>query len=761
MIEQRFVNVAIQTPLYNTFDYLWPFNEDPIIGGRVVIPFGRQTKVGIILSHSDKTDIPTTKIKAIKSIIDSSPVFDKDMLKMLFFASQYYQHPKGEVLFHALPLLLREGKPNELKKETVKICRLIESYSSNHSFAIEAEQLETRIADADLLNRELKRAPKQKNLYELLKNSSFPSIELKELGHSTATINALKAKGIIEEVAIEVAPSEYPADAHWTKTYSGANNALTLNKEQATAVGVIATLKENFNTWLIEGITGSGKTEVYLHLIDTVLKAGKQVLVLIPEIGLTPQTISRFNARFSVPIAMLHSKLNDNARLKAWQQAKSGDIAIVIGTRSSVFTPFKNLGLIIIDEEHDSSYKQQEGFRYHARDIAITRAKPLNIPVILGTATPSLETLHNTKIGKFKLLSLTKRAGNASLPKQHLIDLKNQPLEAGLSHPLIQVMRTHLASNNQVLLFLNRRGYAPALLCHECGWIAECRHCEKSYTLHQAINKLRCHHCDHQIKTPVQCYSCGSTQLMPAGIGTEQLEEKLTQLFPGVPISRIDRDTVSKKGELEDELELINQGGRRIIVGTQMLAKGHHFSDVTLVALLDVDGALFSADFRSAEHFGQLFTQVSGRAGRASKPGTVYLQTHHPEHPWLTMLFKEGYKGLSEMLLKEREETLLPPFSHLACLRAESIQSQLANQFLMAIKNELKASPYFDNNLWILGPVPSLLAKRQGRFRWQLLIQHKDRQKLHQQLNLLNAILSHQTTGNKLRWSLDIDPLDN
>ncbi|SET35309.1 primosomal protein N' [Thorsellia anophelis] len=736
-----FVSIALQIPLYNTYDYIWPFEVEPTIGGRVLVPFGRQKKVGIILESKISSDIPTHKLKPVIDRFDDSSILDEHIFELLKFASRYYQYPLGEVIFHALPTRLREGHPLIEPKETYRCLWHVNS-------SIEPSEI--------LLP---KRAKKQIELYQLLIDTPSTSNELKAIGYSDSIIKSLSDKELIQEVKLDI-QTEESIPANWQDSYEQPNNALILNREQATAVGIISTHIDTFNTWLIEGVTGSGKTEVYLHLIDIALQAGKQVLVLIPEIGLTPQTISRFQARFKVPMAVLHSKLNDKARLKAWNEAKTDACAIVIGTRSSIFTPFKNLGLIIIDEEHDTSYKQQEGFRYHARDLAIIRAKTLNIPIILGTATPSLESTYNAKIGKFQLIQLTHRAGNALLPKQHIIDLKNQPLESGLSHQLMHVMRTHLAANNQVLLFLNKRGYAPALLCHECGWIAECKHCEKYYTLHQAIKKLRCHHCDHQKTMPIQCEKCGSTQLMPAGIGTEQLAEKLAELFPGVPISRIDRDTVGRKGQLEEELDIIYQGGRRIIVGTQMLAKGHHFADVTLVALLDVDGALFSADFRSAEHFGQLYTQVAGRAGRASKPGEVYLQTHHPEHPWLMTLFQSGYAGLSDMLLKEREMTMLPPYAHHACLRAESIQSQHANQFLISIRNQLRLHPNFDANLWVLGPVPALMAKKSGRYRWQLLFQHTSRQDLHRQLTLIFSLIQADVNLSKIRWILDIDPLE-
>lgn len=415
--------------------------------------------------------------------------------------------------------------------------------------------------------------------------------QVAELDFTDATLQTLRRKGLCELA------SETPAFTDWREHYAVAGERLRLNTEQATAVGAIHSASDGFSAWLLAGVTGSGKTEVYLSVLENVLAQGKQALVMVPEIGLTPQTIARFRERFNAPVEVLHSGLNDSERLSAWLKAKNGEAAIVIGTRSSLFTPFKNLGVIVIDEEHDSSYKQQEGWRYHARDLAVYRAHSEQIPIILGSATPALETLCNVRQKKYRMLRLTRRAGNARPALQHVLDLKGQRLQAGLAPALIARMRQHLQADNQVILFLNRRGFAPALLCHDCGWIAECPRCDHYYTLHQAQHHLRCHHCDSQRPVPRQCPSCGSTHMLPVGLGTEQLEQVLAPFFPGVPISRIDRDTTSRKGALEQHLAEVHRGGARILIGTQMLAKGHHFPDVTLVALLDVDGALFPQIF--------------------------------------------------------------------------------------------------------------------------------------------------------------------
>ena len=508
-------------------------------------------------------------------------------------------------------------------------------------------------------------------------------------------------------------------------------------------------------------MTGSGKTEVYLSVLENILAQGRQALVLVPEIGLTPQTIASFRERFNAPVEVLHSGLNDSERLSVWLRARNGEAAIVIGTRSALFTPFSRLGVIIIDEEHDSSYNQQEGWRYHARDLAVFRAREEGIPIVMGTATPALETLHNVQMSKYRQLTLSKRAGNAKPTVQHLLDLKGLPLKVGLSQPLLKRMKTHLQADNQVILFLNRRGYAPALLCHECGWIAECQRCDHYYTLHQNHRQLRCHHCDSQRPVPQQCPKCGSTHLVSVGVGTEQLENELAPLFPDTPITRIDRDTTSRKGSLEQHLADVHQGGARILIGTQMLAKGHHFPDVTLVALLDVDGALFSADFRSAERFAQLYTQVSGRAGRAGKQGEVILQTHHPEHPLLQILLQQGYDAFAKQALAERKSVFLPPYTSHIIVRSEDHDNQQSALFLQQLRNLLEASPLKDDALWIMGPVPALQAKRSGRFRWQLLLQHPSRQLLQRLIKTSQPLINTLPQARKVKWTLDVDPIDS
>ena len=679
-------HVALPVPLPRTFDYLLPEGMTVKAGCRVRVPFGKQQeRIGIVVSVSDASELPLNELKAVVEVLDSEPVFTHSVWRLLLWAADYYHHPIGDVLFHALPILLRQGRPAA-------------NAPMWYWFATEQGQA------VDL--NSLKRSPKQQQALAALRQGKIWRDQVATLEFNDAALQALRKKGLCDLA------SETPEFSDWRTNYAVSGERLRLNTEQATAVGAIHSAADTFSAWLLAGVTGSGKTEVYLSVLENVLAQGKQALVMVPEIGLTPQTIARFRERFNAPVEVLHSGLNDSERLSAWLKAKNGEAAIVIGTRSALFTPFKNLGVIVIDEEHDSSYKQQEGWRYHARDLAVYRAHSEQIPIILGSATPALETLCNVQQKKYRLLRLTRRAGNARPAIQHVLDLKGQKVQAGLAPALITRMRQHLQADNQVILFLNRRGFAPALLCHDCGWIAECPRCDHYYTLHQAQHHLRCHHCDSQRPVPRQCPSCGSTHLVPVGLGTEQLEQTLAPLFPGVPISRIDRDTTSRKGALEQQLAEVHRGGARILIGTQMLAKGHHFPDVTLVALLDVDGALFSADFRSAERFAQLYTQVAGRAGRAGKQGEVVLQTHHPEHPLLQTLLYKGYDAFAEQALAERRMMQLPPWTSHVIVRAEDHNNQHAPLFLQQLRNLILSSPLADDKLWVLGPVPALAPKR-------------------------------------------------
>ena len=724
------VRVALAVPLPRFFDYLYLPDLTPIVGGRVLVPFGSQKRVGIVVDLPASSDVAKEKLKPIIDVLDAESLFNSTTWDWLAWSANYYRAALGDVLFQALPVKLRHGESAVKNDRT--FWRI------------------TELGKQALESGELKRAKKQIEALNLLLTQDL------EKGNneiSSAIWSALKGKDYVEEIIV---PTEQKS---WQKALGdnplvNLDNRLTLNKQQALAFSQLL-FQEGFNVWLLEGVTGSGKTEIYLQYIEEVLKKGKQVLVLVPEIGLTPQTVRRFQARFNVEIDVLHSNLNDTQRLNVWERARTGQSAIVIGTRSALFTQFSDLGLIILDEEHDGSFKQQDGWRYHARDLGIVLAQKLNIPILLGSATPSLESVNNVQNGKYHHLVLSKRAGNATALRQFVIDLKHQRIQNGLSEPLLKRMQEHLEKGNQVLLFLNRRGFAPVLLCHECGWIDECHHCEKPYTYHQHQCVLRCHHCGAQKTVPMQCGHCGSTHLVTTGLGTEQLEETLKARFPQYNIARIDRDSTARKGKLEGYLEDIQQGKSQILIGTQMLAKGHHFPNVTLVALVNVDNALFSLDFRAEERLAQLYVQVAGRSGRAEKQGEVVLQTHYPDHPLLTTLLEKGYQAFAEETLKLRHNMGLPPFSFQALFKAQCRHSEEAENALSQL-----ASFFYEQKiegLQVLGPIPAPFSKKAGQYRWQLLLQHASRKQLQAALSRYSPEL---IKSSQVRLILDVDPLD-
>ena len=724
------VRVALAVPLPRFFDYLYAPDLTPIVGGRVLVPFGSQKRVGIVVDLPASSDVAKEKLKPIIDVLDTESLFNSTTWDWLAWSANYYHAALGDVLFQALPVKLRNGESAVKNDRT--FWRI------------------TELGKQALESGELKRAKKQIEALNLL---LMQNLEKGNNEISSAVWSALKGKDYIEEIIVPTEQKSWQ-QALGNNPLVNLDNRLTLNKQQALAFSQLL-FQEGFNVWLLEGVTGSGKTEIYLQYIEEVLKKGKQVLVLVPEIGLTPQTVRRFQARFNVEIDVLHSNLNDTQRLNVWERARTGQGAILIGTRSALFTQFSNLGLIILDEEHDGSFKQQDGWRYHARDLGIVLAQKLNIPILLGSATPSLESVNNVQNGKYRHLVLSKRAGNATALRQFVIDLKHQRIQNGLSEPLLQRMQEHLEKGNQVLLFLNRRGFAPVLLCHECGWIDECHHCEKPYTYHQHQRVLRCHHCGAQKTVPIQCGHCGSTHLVTTGLGTEQLEETLKARFPQYNIARIDRDSTARKGKLEGYLEDIQQGKSQILIGTQMLAKGHHFPNVTLVALVNVDNALFSLDFRAEERLAQLYVQVAGRSGRAEKQGEVVLQTHYPDHPLLTTLLEKGYQAFAEETLKLRHNMGLPPFSFQALFKAQCRHSEEAENALSQL-----ASFFYEQKiegLQVLGPIPAPFSKKAGQYRWQLLLQHASRKQLQAALSRYSPEL---IKSSQVRLILDVDPLD-
>ncbi|MGR6980748.1 primosomal protein N' [Testudinibacter sp. P27/CKL/0425] len=734
----RLIRVALAIPLARYFDYLIDDAAVVAIGSRVIVPFGRQQRVAIVIEFPQQTEVAQAQLKSVIRVLDPQSIFTPELYPLLTWSATYYQTGLGEVLFQALPIKLRQGEADH---------RAVESF---WQITPQGEQA--------LANHSLVRAKKQQQALAQLANE--PNAEQPQ-EFSRAIYTALEQKGLIarETVSHQITPWQTALEC---SDWLNVQNKLRLNKQQALAVGAV-NFAQGFNTWVLDGVTGSGKTEVYLHLMENVLAQGKQVLLLIPEIGLTPQLVRHVQQRFRLPISILHSNLTDAQRLLAWQQAKSGESAVVIGTRSALFTQFQQLGLIILDEEHDLSYKQQDGsWRHHARDLAVMRAKNNGISLVLGSATPSLESLANVANGKYRHLILNQRAMNSTALQHRVLDLKKQRVDRGLSEQLLHLMRQHLEKGNQVLLFLNRRGYAPILLCHECGWIAECQHCERPYTYHKKQNILTCHHCERKVKIPQQCPECGSTHLITSGVGTEQLESVLAEKFPDYGIARIDRDTTARKGAMENQLKQIKTGQRQILIGTQMLAKGHHFPDVTLVAMVNIDGALFSEDFRSEERLAQLYVQVAGRAGRGDKAGEVVLQTHFPDHPLLQTLLRQGYDEFAKQALQQRQIIGLPPFAAQALFRVKSKNSQSAVDYLTQIATffETYSRQTKLEGLQILGPIEALHAKKAGQYHWHLLLLHRSRAVLQ---HCLQHFSNHKMALNldqSVRCILDIDPQD-
>jgi len=729
-----YLNIAIASPLRQHFDYLPPKGSENTnfqVGSRFLIPFGRRTVTGILVGISDHSDVPTNKLRPALKLLDSEPLLSTEIMSLLQWASDYYHHPIGDALQHALPVLLRQGKKAAARTETV--WQLSETGQS---------------ATLD----ELKRAPKQAALLQQLQVSPTTSFTKDDFNqqHSqwrTPLAGLVKRNWVIESQRRGLLKQSTDSDM-----------APELNNEQRAAIGSVSANMEGFQAYLLDGVTGSGKTEVYLGIIEHALTQGRQALVLVPEISLTPQTVSRFQRRFDVPIAVMHSGLGKSERLDAWLAARNGEAKIVIGTRSALFTPMATLGVIIIDEEHDTSFKQSTGFRYHARDLAVLRARQLNIPIILGSATPSLESLVNVEQARYQKLILSHRTSTSTPPPIRTIDLRGQPIESGLSRSLLENITEHLERDEQVLLFLNRRGYAPTLCCHDCGWIADCPRCDAKLTLHAAKQQLRCHHCTTEQSMPAHCPECGSSELRALGQGTERIESTLSSQFPNVDIIRVDRDTTRRKDAMQTMLDKIHEGKKAILVGTQMLAKGHDFPNVTLVGILDADQGLFGIDFRASESMAQQIIQVAGRAGRADKPGKVLVQTYHPDHPLLQTLLTQGYPAFAQQAIQERREVELPPYSSMVLLRAEASQRTLPMEFLS--KAYASAIQCGSQQIELLGPLPAPMERRAGRYRAQLLLQSKKRKPLQQLLKKLITELDKMPESRRVRWSIDVDPVD-
>ena len=726
------VRVAVFAPLRKTFDYLpAPSCSLSEPGCRVRVPFGRGSRIGLVVGHGAGSEAPAAKLRPLSAVLDATPLLSAADLELLHWAAAYYHYPLGEVIAAALPKKLRRGDEARIERPVV--------WTVTDQAPLEVPA----------------RAARQRAVLARLRavgGTGEAALFEHEAGAWRTVLSHLEKKGWVRREAGSCLP-EYE---------TAADPPPALNEDQADAVAAVQRHRRDargFGAFLLDGVTGSGKTEVYLRWAEAITRVGGQVLVLVPEIGLTPQLVRRFRRRIAAPVAVLHSGLGDRERVRAWLAARAGEATVVIGARSAVFCPMPELALVIVDEEHDASLKQQEGFRYSARDLAVVRARMRAIPVVLGTATPSLESLHNVDRGRFQRLRLPERAGGAAKPETRVLDVRGLPMDDGISAPLEAEIRRHLEADGQVLLFLNRRGFAPVLICHSCGWVAECRRCDARMVVHQRERRLRCHHCAAERPLDTVCPACGSPRLTRAGIGTERVEEGLKARFPDAPLMRLDRDATRRKGELEAGLERARSGEAKLILGTQLLAKGHHFPEVTLAAVLDADGGLYGVDFRAAERMGQLLVQVSGRSGRADRAGQVVIQTRHPEHPTLVTLLGSGYEAFCRRLLQEREAAGLPPYQALSLLRAEARTQTRVWEFLEAARSAWLAADAGAPGE-ILGPAPPPMARRQGRFRGQLMALTPDRRAMQRRLAAWMGPLDAMPLRGGLRWSLDVDPAD-
>jgi primosomal protein N' (replication factor Y) len=717
------LRVALPVPLFSLFDYLPP--PAPVVvqrGSRVRVPFGRGEMVGIVVDPAVETDVPVQRLKQAAEVLDPYPLLNDELMATLAWAAEYWAGAPGEAFANALPVALREPRPLPPTGR--------EAWGLT---ALGQQQGERRRGASATLLEALATGPRLAD-----------DLDGMQPGWRAAARRLASAR-LVERLDLADVPAAAPRVA-----------GPVLSSEQAAAVEAMGESLGTFSPWLLDGVTGSGKTEVYLALIERALASGRQALLLVPEIGLAPQTVRRLRDRLGVSVEVLHSNLAEGERARAWLRARDGSARVVIGTRSAVFTPLPHAGLIIVDEEHDPSYKQQEGFRYHARDLAIVRARALDVPVVLGSATPSLESLANVQAGRYRRLVLKARPGASQPTRVQIVDMRSQRLDHGLSPTLVHAVAACVERGEQALVFRNRRGYAPVLLCHDCGWHADCPRCDRPMTLHAGRHRLICHHCDHTVAQPVACPACGSANLRPQGQGTERLEETLAERFPHVPVVRIDRETTRRKDAFGDIMDTLREGKPAILVGTQMLAKGHDLPNLTLVAIVGVDEGLHSVDFRASERLAQLVVQVAGRAGRAAKPGSVLLQTHHPDHAMLGTLLRSGYAGVAADLLDERRLLDLPPFSHQALLRADAHGRAEVNTFLA----EAHAAVGDPGSLRLAGPMPAPMPLRAGRHRGQLLVEAPTRSGLHAFLRPWQQALAALPSARKVRWSIDVDPID-
>ncbi len=744
------VQIAVPVPLRRCFDYTT--NDVITIGSRILVSFGKRKLMGILVS-SNPTTIPVQKLKPVLCHLDERSVFSNSMFELVRWSAQYYHCPIGEAFSAALPAKLRTQ----------------DSYTDP---TVEPHyRIMPNLSD-EQINSKLSRSPKQREAWELLMGFALTTGLVAGVEHNSLDngcwvsqseiLQSLPGsqpvfKRLIEKQLIEIRQKP----SFWTQPGGKSDDRVVLTPEQRSATKKIIDSQGQFAPFLLNGITGSGKTEVYLNAAEYMIEKGLQVLVLVPEISLTPQLINRFMARLGNRVCAVHSSLTDQERYTTWWRANQGETSVVLGTRSAVFTPLKNPGLIIIDEEHDISYKQQDGFRYHARDVAIKRASIENIPIVLGSATPSMESIYNQENHRYQSLVLTHRAGQSSLPVTDMVDLKTQPMHDGVSLSLFEAVRDRIQRQEQSILYINRRGFAPVIQCGQCGWQALCSRCDSHLIYHQTTHKFRCHHCNSRKPSEKTCPKCQSI-LFFAGFGTQRIEESLRSRFPEARISRLDRDEVTTQRKLEEELEKIAHHQVDIIIGTQLITKGHDFPKVTLVGVINSDQGLHSIDFRSTEYLFQQLVQVSGRAGRGDLTGRVLIQTAYPDNTYLDFIKNQDFTRFSQYCLGERKAAQLPPYSHIALWRSESTNDGDSLRFLQnakAIGEKLIIQMKLEG-ISVMDAVHSPMEKLAGRYRAQLLVRSSIRRNLHLLLNQWIHQIEHSRSVNRVRWSLDIDPME-
>ncbi len=726
----RFARFALALPLHRVFEYAIGDGDPALAGTRYRLPFGNGVKIGVLLSASGLSEFDPGRIKPVQERLDQQAILGPHMLALVQWMSEYYLQPIGEVVFQCIPGYLRGARPHR----AIRVKRWILATTA-----------------PDLIEALKRRSPRQFEICKLLlqQPSGLTATQLNKINANWHPIvKVLEAKNLLR----------------WEWLDKPVGKSLTPDPpvpsdEQSRVLAEIESRWDSFAVHLIDGITGSGKTEIYLRLMQKCLAAGQQVIYLVPEIGLTNQLVERVAERFGACFAQSHSGLSEFQRYRAWDQFHRGEASIMLGTRSCLFSQCDKLGLIVIDEEHDHSYRQQDGVRYHARDVAIKRAQMLGIPIVLGSATASLESLGNCQRDYYFHYRLDQRPTRFPPPVLQLIDVRNSRFEFGCAAQTLGRIEQHLEQAGQVLIYLNRRGFAPIVMCHQCGWQSLCQNCDARLTLHQSLQSLLCHHCGFSQAIPETCPECGHDEIKHYGIGTEQLEQGLTQRYPKVPVLRIDRDVIASREALRSRLRQLQTGQPCILIGTQMIAKGHDYPAITLSVVLDADQALFSASYRASERLAQTLFQVSGRSGRGDRRGEAILQTRFVDHPFMQSLVRQDYREIAVKLLQERRMLGFPPSARVVMFRADAIELKQALTKLEEIKVILESTRHIDT-LSCIGPMPALMTRRIGRYRAQLCLLATDFQKLRSVLRQSMPALEKVSSNARVNWIIDVDAYD-